>query len=694
MSDLKQFDFREKIINLKSCITLFSLLVIAAGIYLQVGKHDFVNFDDGIYLTNNVHVKSGLTKEGIKWAFGITNRTYWHPVTWISHMLDCHLFGLNSGKHHLTSVALHLTNTILIFFLLFRFTGAFWKSMIVATIFALHPMNVESVAWASERKTLLSLFFWLLTLIFYSYYSIYSGWWRYLVCLTLFAFGLMAKPFMVTLPFVLFLFDYWPLNRYHSEKENTHFNSDDIKKKYSLLRKINWFILLEKLPFFIFLTLYVYIFIYLLEKEIGLKSTYEIQMSMRIANAAVSYMKYIFKAIWPVNLAVFYPFPKTIPIWTGFGSGLILLVISIFIFEKRLKYPALFTGWFWYLGTLVPVTGLIQSGLWPEMADRWAYIPMIGLLIAITWGTEKIIEKFSINIRVIIAAFCLIIFTFTFVAWAQIGYWKNTLILFNHAVNVTQNNTIAHLKVGQCYQEMRLYDRAELHYRKATEIDPLFMPGYNNLGNLLIIKGLTKEAIDSYKYALRISPRYKLARNNLGYALISDQKYDEAVKVFMENLRYYPNELRALHGVGLAYYHKGELRNAENYYKKVLIQDDSLEEAHFGLGEVYSLMGENRKSIKHYINAKKINPNKIDTLINLGNEYFKQKEYSNAALQYREALLKNPNNIIVIRNLAATFIKTGKIEKAEKIIKEAGRLKPDDPDLNEMIMKINSIKNK
>ena len=346
-------------------LVCFVLAALIFSVYFQVKDHDFVSFDDNWYVAENFHVRSGLSLENIKWSFKLqkTKASHWHPVTWMSHMLDCQLFGLDPGMHHLSSLFIHGLTTILIFLLLNKMTGAVFRSVLVAALFALHPLSVNSVAWIAERKNVLSAFFWAATILTYIYYVKKPSLFKYLSAVFLFVLGLMSKPMIITLPFTLLLLDFWPLDRFKLKG----------KKLFSRL-------VLEKVPFFLLLIVFFLIYNSAFSGD-NFVSMDMVSMKLRAENALVSYVRYIELIIWPHDLAVFYPYPSEIPLWKVLSSGLFIVLVSLIAFLKLKKYPYLFTGWFWYLGTLVPALGLKQVGLWPAMADRFVYIPMVGIFI-------------------------------------------------------------------------------------------------------------------------------------------------------------------------------------------------------------------------------------------------------------------------------------------------------------------------
>jgi hypothetical protein len=490
-------------IRLDLLISLF-IIIVTLTAYWQVRHHEFVNFDDELYVVDNDHVQNGLSLKGAIWAFGFTDVVYWHPLTWLSHMLDCQLYGLNPGMHHTTNLILHIINSLLLFLVFQQMTGALWRSAFVAAIFALHPINVESVAWVAERKNVLSTFFWILTMLTYANYSRQKGLWRYLLTLFMFLLGLMCKPILVTLPFVLLLLDYWPLQRFN-------FKLWEGRTIFSLL--------IEKVPFvalsilsFLVSTLSLQNFKMMVPMEFTL-------FNLRVANALVSYVKYLGKMVWPWNLVFYYPYPKLIPSWHVLFAGFFLICVFAMVIRAINNRPYLVIGWFWYIVTLIPVSGLIQAGLWPAMADRWAYVPLIGIFIIVAWGIPDLIAKWrykGIGMGIAGTIFLLIIMISS---WFQIGYWQNSFTLYKHALDVDQSNAVAHYSLGTVLAKQGKSNEAMIHYFQALRINPAHAEACNNVGVILANKGNIKEAIIYFKKAVQIKPNYKNALNNLRKSL-------------------------------------------------------------------------------------------------------------------------------------------------------------------------------
>ena len=533
-------------IRLDLLICLLLTLSILA-VYWQVRTHDFVNLDDNVYVTANEHVRSGISLDSIIWAFSLEEKekTYWHPVTWLSHMLDCQLYGLSPGMHHSTNLIFHIANTILLFLLFRRMTGELWKSALVAALFGLHPLNVESVVWISERKNVLSTFFWVLTMAVYVRYSERPGFYRYLPVFFLFMLGLLAKPMLITLPFVLLLLDYWPLRRLK------------IGEWRNLLHLI-----LEKIPLFVLSALALYISV-LSNQHLGImKSTEVVPITLRIENALVSYIGYIVKTLRPQNLAVYYPFPDSLPLWQTAGALLLLVCISLTLLLKLKHVPSLGIGWLWFLGTFVPVSGLVQAGLWPARADRWAYIPTIGIFIIIAWGGSYLFTKWRCRKWVPATASITLLLILMVTTRLQVQYWKNSVTLYRHTLTVTSNDKTIHYNMGVSLSELGRSKEAIFHYRKALDINPTFRAALNNLAYELGREGNDTEAIRYYRAALRINPADKHAHNNLGTMLIRQGKLNEAVEHYREALQADPQFVEAHNNLGQAMLRTGEIETA------------------------------------------------------------------------------------------------------------------------------------
>jgi len=506
------------------------LVVSISAVYWQVGSHGFV-YDDDYYITGNAHLKRGLDFQSIAWAFTTFECANWHPLTWISHLLDVELFGFTPGGHHLMNVALHAANTLLLFLLFCRLTGAIARSGILAAFFALHPLHVESVAWVAERKELLCAFFWMLSLHGYCCYATRRRLAGYLLVLACFTLGLMAKPMIVTLPFVLLLLDYWPLHRLAAWR--TGGITDGQMLPY-------WRLLLEKLPLFALAAASCAVTMAAQRSGKAVTSLNFISFPERVANALVSYASYLGKMLWPADLAVFYPFRLEIPLWQSAAAAALLACITFAALRYRQQKPYLLFGWLWYLGTLVPVIGLVQVGL-QSMADRYSYIPLTGIFVMIIWGVGDAVAKWqrrSLLLRTLAGA---ALMGCGIVTWNQVATWRSPKTLFSHALASTDNNFLAYFNLGAALESEGLIDEAFANYQKAFDIFPKLGMVNFKLGSILHKKGMLDEAIDHYYLELRYFPRFAACYNNLGIALAEKGEYDEAMEIFTRALALEPD---------------------------------------------------------------------------------------------------------------------------------------------------------
>jgi tetratricopeptide (TPR) repeat protein len=525
---------------------LLALITLLA--YLPASRDGFVNYDDQDYVTENSVVQKGLTWTGIKWAFTTGHASNWHPITWLSHMADCELFGLNPGADHLVNVLFHTTNTVLLFLLLLRLTGELWPAAFVAALFAWHPLRVESVAWISERKDVLSTFFALLTLLAYARYaqhvtsdmcqvtrtnSTSSPVTRhpsrfYWLALLFFALGLMSKPMLVTLPFVMLLLDYWPLHR----------PSSGTGRPATALR-LAW----EKWPFFL-LTIVSCVVTFLVQSQRSgdaVASLELVPLHYRFCNALVSYGLYLLKMVWPVGLAVFYPLPDHLTwlLMAATASAVVLVIISSFVWRAGRARAYLPVGWLWFLGTLVPVIGFVQVG-GAALADRYTYIPSIGVFIAVTFGICALAGRFQFPKKAIATAAVLILATCLILTENQLRYWHDSETLFAHALAVTKNNHVAHVNLGVALEEKGELNEALAEYRAAEQLAPELYHTHNNLGNLLDNLGHPNNALTEYRWAVLLNPSLPSLHNGAGMVLAELGRFDEAMGQFKEAARLDP----------------------------------------------------------------------------------------------------------------------------------------------------------
>jgi protein O-mannosyl-transferase len=653
---------------------------VTLAVFWPVTGHDFLNYDDKLYVTDNPHVIGGLSWQSIGWAFSNLEAGFWHPLTWLSILGDCQFYGLHGWGHHLTSVLLHAASTVVLFLALQRITRATWRSAFVAALFGLHPLHVESVAWAAERKDVLSGFFWMLTLWAYVGYVqkaesrkqkaetagrvLSSG--HYWLALFFFALGLMSKPMVVTLPLMLLLLDWWPLKRFDSDPHPPR-----LKTLLLLVR--------EKLPFlaaaFAFGVLTIYA-----EKGVGaLAPATSYPLGGRIQNALFSCLWYMGKAIWPTDLAAFYPYPEAFPVWRAAVAGLVVLMISALVPWVTRKRPYLAVGWIWYVVTLLPVIGLIQIGGFSR-ADRFTYVPLIGVFLALTWGACELTRRWHYRVIALSAASSVVIVFCMASTRQQLGYWQNSETLFRHALAVTQNNWLARNNLGEALEKKGQTDDAIRQYQEAIRLKPKNADAHYNLGNSLVKKGELDEAIRQFQEAIRLNPEYADAHNNLASALLMNGQVDGAIREFRESIRLKPAYALAHKNLGTALDQKGQIPDAIRHYEEAIRLKPDYVDAHFNLGNSLLTADQVDESIRHYLEAIRLNPDYADAHFNLGNALLRKGQLDEAVIQYQQAVRLKPADADAHYNLGATLDQTGQVDEAIRQFQEAIRLKPDHAD--------------
>lgn len=594
---------------IRSDVLVWLFLIIATlTVYWQVLSHEFVNYDDPSYVSKNPHVQTGLTLEGIAWSFTSTRAGNWHPLTWLSHILDIEFYGLNPGGHHFTNVLFHIANTLLLFLIFRRMTGDLWRSAFVAALFALHPLHVESVAWVAERKDVLSTFFWMLTMWSYVRYVERPGGIRYLVVLLFFVLGLMAKPMLVTLPFVLLLLDYWPLCRFQFGQSV----NGGSKQKRALALRVVW----EKVPFFA-LAAASSVVTFLVQQSGGAVGSFAAYpLDVRIANALISYVSYIGKLIWPYNLAVLYPHPRMVSGWMAAGACFLLISISLLVIRALKRNPWVAVGWVWFIGTLVPVIGLVQIGS-QAMADRYTYVPLIGMSIIIAWGVPELVSRCAHRKAVLAAITAIFLSALMVATWCQVRYWANSITLFRRALEVTSNNYVAHSNLGIALFFRGKLDEATVHFHKALQINPSFFNAHTNLGIVLANRGKMAEAVSQFSKALQINPNSDEAHNNLGVALERRGKSAEAIKHYYEALRINPDFDEAHNNLGVALASQGKLDKAISHYSEALRINPRFAKVHNNLGIALIRKEKLEEAIAHFRKALRIKPDYANAHENL-----------------------------------------------------------------------------
>ncbi|HEY3852809.1 MAG TPA: tetratricopeptide repeat protein [Verrucomicrobiae bacterium] len=636
-------------------LVCLALAVAALVVFGGALTCDFVNYDDPTYITSNAEVQRGLSAEGVVWAFETSDASNWHPLTWLSHMTDVQIFGMKPAGHHFTSLLLHAANAVLLFLILNAMTGAFWRSAVVAALFALHPLRVESVVWISERKDVLSSFFWMLAVWSYVQFQKSRSKFWYAAALASFALVLMAKPMLVTLPFVLLLLDYWPLRR-----------------------PIGWELLLEKIPFLL-LSIISSVVTFLVQRSGGAVSPLSgLGVLPRIANALISYARYLGKFFCPVQLSVLYPHPGYWPFWQVAGASLLLIAITAFVIFRGRAQPYLIVGWLWFLGMLLPAIGLVQVGI-QSMADRYSYLPMVGITIMVVWGVSDALASLP-NSRPVLGtlggvaiALCVVLTPL------QVLYWHDSDTLFEHAVAVTKNNYLAYNNLGFFLSNRGETEKSMRYYESALKINPNYDEARNNLGFAYAALGRFQEATNEYIKALSLNPNLTEAHNNLGNALGSLGLNDAAMHEYEVALQENPRHAEAHNNYGIALAMRGKLDDAISQFRLAIFYKENYASAHSDLGNALAMKGDFASAVAEYQTCLRLSPTDPQAHNNLANALAQQGKLDEAAAQYRTALELKPENPEAHFNLGVCLTRQGKSREAGEEFRAALRQRPDYP---------------
>lgn len=662
-------------ISNKYCIFLVCLALVLTTLtaFWQVRHHEFVTFDDDLYIYDNSYVKAGLTRQGLVWAFTKAHAYNWHPLTWLSHMLDCELYGLDAGGHHFTNVLFHIANAVLLFLFLNRLTGRLWSSAFVAAAFALHPLHVESVAWASERKDVLSTLFWILTMWAYVRYAERPSVGRYLLVVLGLGLGLMAKQMLVTLPFVFLLLDYWPLGRLRF-KGQSYSNCPRSVVPVSVGRCI-----LEKVPLLV-LSAAAAAIVYLVQERTGLvKSVMRYPLIFRIGNALVTYVAYIGRMFWPGRLAIFYPHLRgDLPFWYVVGALLLLVVITVLVLWKLRQRPYLALGWLWYVGTLVPVIGLVQVGL-QASADRYTYVPLIGLFIIIAWGVPEILDRLHYRKTILSLSSAVLLLVLGVTTQRQVGHWRDNTTLYEHAVEVVENNWWAYDALGRAFAKQDKLEDAVKHFTKAIEIRPDYLQARCNLGSALVQQDKINEAIGHFTKVLQTRRDFVGAHSNLGYALLQQGRLAEAAAHFMEALQIKPDFVVAHQGMAQVLLQQGRGEEALSHYRRALRAEPLNPDIYDGLGTALAKQGKRNEAIIYFTKTLQLQPDHPKAHLNLGAALAEQGRLDEAMVHFTEALRINPRSSKAHKNIGITFFNQGKFEEAVAHFRVVVQIEPDLP---------------
>ena len=570
------------------------MALLTFAIYCPVLSSGFLPIDDALYVTENRHVLAGLTADGVVWAFSNGDAGLWHPVTWLSHMLDCQLYGLNPVGHHLTSLGLHVSNTVLLFLLLRLMTGVMWPAAVAAALFGLHPLRVESVAWVAERKDVLSVFFGFLTLHAYARYTAYPSIRRYLMVVLFFAFALMAKPMLVTLPATMLLLDYWPLRRlppHGSEQRATPMG-----------------VLLEKVPLLAMALMCAVATLIAARGRSALLGLETFPLRARMENTLMSYAGYLGKVLWPTDLAVFYPLEPSLPLGNVVLAVCLFVAITVLAVAGRRRWPYILVGWLWFIGTLLPVVGLLQAGS-QAMADRFTYFPLTGLFIAAVWGAADASRWMSMRPSRVAGITCLLMAVLAVATLRNLAYWKDGETLFKHALDVTRSNWMAHASLGDALLRKGNVEEARRHFEEALRLYPGdYAHGEYSLGVALALEGRFADAEAHFRSAIRLQPNYADAEFNLGNALARQEKGAEAIVYLRQAVRDDPQSPATHAGLGTALLNLGSFAEAAERLSEAVRLKPDFAVAHYNLARALELQGETSNASDHYARAFALDP--------------------------------------------------------------------------------------
>jgi len=637
-------------VDIRDFVIYLLLVISTLAAYSQVRSYDFVAYDDPEYVTANPIVRSGLTLHGLTWAFTTDRDGNWFPLTWLSHMADSQFFGQRSGLHHMTNVLLHTLSVLLLFALLKKMTGSRWRSAVVAALFALHPLHVESVAWVAERKDVLSGLFWMLTLLGYARYVERPRPVRYLLVAIPFCLGLMSKPMIITLPFVLLLLDVWPLRRLSLKKVRPATRTKKKGQSGTEPKAKTAAILWEKAPLFA-LSACSSVVTYLFQQRGGaIVPANWIPLGARIENALVSYVAYIWQVFWPSRLVVFYPHPTSLPAWETLGAGLVLASVSILVLRSLPRLPYLAVGWFWYLGTLVPVIGLVQVGM-QSRADRYTYLPLVGIFLLLTWGVSDLFQQWKIagpalgGMAVAACCACLVL------TWHQLQNWRNSEALFTHAAVASANNYMGYYGLGGVLRDQGHYAEAVTFYGEAARLFPSFAGAHSGLAGVYIKQGRINEAITELNEAIRLSPNTVEDRISLGIALNKLGKGADAAAELLEAIRLDPDSADAHYNLGIVYAGMGQTDDSMTQFDLAVRLEPDRPEAHYNLGNALAVQGKMNEAIAEFTKAIQLRPNYGNAHNNLGSALAGMGRIDEAITHFSEAVRLMPESEEARRNL-------------------------------------------
>lgn len=671
---------------------VFALMIAIVAVYWQVWHFDFIRFDDPAYVLDTC-LKTKNSNDRLMWIFRFHqgDGKYWQPLTLLSHIADCRFFGLKSGLHHFSNLIFHLLNSILLFLFLKQILTDFWKSFWIALLFAIHPMNVESVAWISERKNLISTLFFFLTLLAYFSYVNSPNRKKYLVLIFVFMLGLLAKPMLITLPAILLLLDWWPFQRISFKK---NIRAMEFTTKLDIhIQKPFLYLILEKIPLFLLSILSIFLTIYSVQGDQHLVPENQYSMKFRAANAITSIIIYIGKIFWPMNLAVFYPYPEKIVWWKPLIAAFLLIVPTILFLRKFRSSPYLIIGWSWFLITLLPVLGIIQAGLWPAMADRWVYIPAVGLFLITIFTGEKISAMLSLSRKTIFLFAIIFTIILMIISRHQVRFWRNSVSLYDHTLRTTTGNYMAHNNLGNILMENGKLEQALHHFQKAIQIKPSYLEAQMNLANTLTHQGKHQEAIEQYKKLSGRYPGNAMILNNLGAAIFKTGRVNEAIPYYINAIQLKPKYAEAYNNLGVALRQNNRKSKALVMFQKALAINPDYRQAYDNMIRLISDQKKTNRKLSQLLDKSLLSPDDPLLLFQLGDFFQKEEKMHQAIACFQKVLKLKPGWYEAEKQLSISLAMKGDFEASFSIFQNFIIRNPDDADAYYHMASIRSRQN-
>jgi len=686
---------KESTIERDGSAVLFLVLSTALA-YSRLLGNAFINLDDPLQLLSNERVLSGLSWGNVLWSFGPESPC--SPVTWLAYAAIHATFGLQPWAYHVASLVLHMASAVILYLFLRSSTGEYLKSAFVASLFALHPINVESVAWVAELNNVLSGLFFMLTLGLYAWYARRPGPVRYLVTIATFGLGLLAKPVLMTLPFILLLVDLWPLRRIRVTGD----------AGMSLVRLVG-----EKVPFMLMALVSIVSTLLTVKEHASFYSTDTVPILLRLSNALVSCMKYLGKLFWPTDLALLYPYPAAVPWWQTAGAGFVMLLMTITALKVMRRRPYVLTGWLWFLGGLVPFLGIVQAGQWPEMADRYAYLTSIGIFLTLAWGIPELAGRLGLPRWVSTAAGVCVILVLMALSWLQVGHWKDSVTLFTHVLSINPGNPVSHnslanglneqgqtqeaisqyhqalqinpsyhdalFNLGLAYQGSGRLEDARRYLEKALKVDSSHPDAHAALGSVLADMGLKEEAVHHLQESLRLNPTSAEALTAMGNILLRAGRFDEAAKHYSLVLQRHPDKPEVLNNLGTAFVGRGDMEQAVSYFEEALRISPDFPDARQNLERARALLHEGEQSLKALLDDLEKRPRDPELLTRVGDHYARHGKAQEALARYSDALSVRPDHVPALFGKALVMVSKQDYEDALEVFLLMRKIQPGNP---------------